>query len=60
MTESVDSVGELEEGESSSLGGLLDIKEKETDPRVKEEVGCRNDGISNCIEIYDYMVRIYT
>ena len=55
VTEKVDSFGNLEEGESSSVGGLLDINEKETDPRVKE-VGCRNDGISNCIEIYDYMV----
>ena len=56
MTERVDSAGDLEEGESSSVRSSVDIKKKETDPRVKEEVGCRNDGISNCIEIYDYMV----
>ena len=58
MTERVDSVGDLEEGESSSLGSLLDIRlinseEEESDPRVKEEVGSRNDGIFNSIEVCD-------
>ena len=47
------SVGKLAEGESSSLGSLLEIKEEETDPRVKEEVGSTNGGIFNSIEVYD-------
>ena len=80
MTERLDSVGNSEEGELSSVGSSVDIRlinsgleegesssvrwsvetssedseEEEADPRVKEEVGSRNDGISNCIEIYDY------
>ena len=49
----MDSAGDLEEDESSPVGSLLDIKDEQTDPGVKEEVGCRNDGISNCIEICD-------
>ena len=47
MTERVDSVGNLEEDESSSLGSS-----EEADPRVKEEVGSRNDGIFISIEIH--------
>ena len=44
MTERVDSAGDLEEGESSSLGSSVetsseDSEEEEMDPRVKEEVG---------------------
>ena len=69
MTERVDSVGDLEEDESSSVGssvetssedsiGKLDIQlisseEEESDPRVKEVVGSRNDGIFNSIEVCD-------
>ena len=39
------------EGELSSVGSSVetsseDSEEEETDPQVKEEVGCRNDGIS--------------
>ena len=41
------------EGESSSVGSSVetsseDSEEEETDPQVKEEVGCRNDGIRVC------------
>ena len=39
MTERVDSFGDLEE--------------KERDPRVKEEVGSRKNGIFNSIEVCD-------
>ena len=44
MTERVDSSGDLEEGESSSVGSSVETsseesEEEETDPRVKEEVG---------------------
>ena len=58
MTERVDSVGDLEESESSSLRSLLDIRlinseEEESDPRVKEEVCSRNNGIFNSIEVCD-------
>ena len=58
MTERVDSSGDLEVGESSSVGSSVetlseDSEEEESDPRAKEEVGCRNDGIFNSIEIYD-------
>ena len=58
VTERVDSVGDSEEGESSSVGSSVktsseDSEEEETDPRVKEEVGCRNDGIFNSIEVCD-------
>ena len=58
MTERVDSVGDLEEDESSSVGSSVetsseDSEEEEEDPRVKEEVGSRNDGIFISIEIYD-------
>ena len=54
--ERVDSVGDLEEDELSSVGSSVetsseDSEEEETDPQVKEEVGCRNDGIFNSIEI---------
>ena len=50
MTERVDSVGSLEEGESESAedtdedesGSGGDSEEHETDPRVKEEVGSTN------------------
>jgi len=53
--ERVDSVGDLEEDELSSVGSSVetsseDSEEEETDPQVKE-VGCRNDGIFNSIEI---------
>ena len=52
MTERVDS-GDLEEDELSSVGSLLfeASEEDESDPRVQEEVGSRNDGISNSVEI---------
>ena len=58
VTERVDSVGDLAEGESSSLGSSVetwseDSEEEETDPRVKEEVGSRNDGIFISIEMCD-------
>ena len=58
MTERVDSVGDLEEDKSSSIGSSVetsseDSEEEETDPRVKEDVGSRNDGIFNSIEICD-------
>ena len=57
MTERVDSVGNLAEGESSSVGSSVetsseDSEEEETDPQVKE-VGSRNDGIFNSIEVCD-------
>ena len=57
MTERVDSVGDSEEGESSSVGSSVetsseDSEEEEADPRVKEEVGSRNDGIFISIEIH--------
>ena len=45
----VDSVGDLEEDESSSVGSLYfeDSEEDEPDdPRVQEKVGSGNDGIS--------------
>ena len=41
----VDSVGDLEEDESSSVRSS-DSEEDEPDPRVQEKVGSRNDGIS--------------
>ena len=57
MTERVDSVGDLAEGESSPVGSsvetLSEDSEEEADPRVKEEVGSRNDGIFNSIKIRD-------
>ena len=49
MTERVDSAGALEEDESSSVGSSY--FEEPDDPRVQEEVGGRNDGVSNSIEI---------
>ena len=44
MTERLDSVGDLEEGKSSSVGSSVetsseDSEEEEADPQVKEEVG---------------------
>ena len=57
MTERVDHVGKW----SSSLGSLLRLmnsEEEESDPRVKEEVGSRNDGIFNSIEVYVTRSRI--
>ena len=58
MTETVDSVGNLEEDESSSVGSSVetsseDSEEEETDPQVKEEVGSRNDGIFNSMKRCD-------
>ena len=52
VTERVDS-GDLEEDELSTVGSLLfeASEEDESDPRVQEEVGSRNDGISNSVEI---------
>ena len=55
--ERVDSVGDLEEDESSSVGRSVetsseDSEEEETDPQVKE-VGSKKDGIFSSIEIYD-------
>jgi len=52
----VDSVGNLEEGELSSIGSSggtssEDSEEEETDPRVQEEVGSKNNGIFNSIKI---------
>ena len=56
VTERVDSVGDLAEGESSPVGSsvetLSEDSEEEADPRVKE-VGSRNDGIFNSIKIRD-------
>ena len=58
MTERVDSSGDLEEGESSFVRSSAetsseDSEEEEADLRVEEEVGSRNDGIFNSIEVYD-------
>ena len=58
----VDSSGDLEEDESSSVGSSVetsseDSEEEETDPRVKGEVGSRNDGISIASR---YMTRVTT
>ena len=57
MTERVDSA-DLEEDELSSVGSLLfeASEEDEPDPRVQEEVGSRNDGISTSIEICDFII----
>ena len=56
VMERVDSVGDLEEDESSSVGSSVETSsedsDEEEDPRVKE-VGSRNDGIFNCINIFD-------
>ena len=57
VIERVVSAGDSE-GESSSVGSSVetsseDSEEEETDPRVKEEVGSRNDGIFNSIEVCD-------
>ena len=57
MTERVDSSGDLEEGESSSVRSSVepsseDSEEEEANPRVKKEVGSRNDGIFISIEIH--------
>ena len=56
MTERVDSSGDLEEGESSSVRSSVetsseDLEEEEADPRVKE-VGSRSDGIFISIPIH--------
>ena len=56
MTERVDSVGDLADGESSSVGSSVetsseDSDEEGADPRVKEEVGSRNDGIFISIDM---------
>ena len=58
MTERVDSVGNFAEGELIFVGSSVqtsseDSEEKETDPQVQEQVGCRNDGIFNLIKICD-------
>ena len=57
MTERVDSVGDLAEGELSSVGSSVETSsedsDEEEDPRVKEEVGSRNVGVFNNIEIFD-------
>ena len=47
VTERVDSGGD-----SGSAG---DSEEDEPDPRVQEEVGSKNDGISNSTEICDLL-----
>ena len=54
----MDSVGNLEEDESSSVGSSVetsseDSEEEETDPQVKEEVGSRNGGIFNSMKRCD-------
>ena len=57
MTERVDSVGDLAEGELISVGSSVETSsedsDEEEDPRVKEEVGSRNVGVFNSIEIFD-------
>ena len=60
MTERVDSVGNLEEGESSPVGSSVETSSEdseEEDPRVQKEVGSRNDGIFISIETYDEYYR---
>ena len=57
MTQRVDSSGDLEEGESSSVGSSVetlseDLEEEEAYPRVEEEVGHRNDSIFISIKIH--------
>ena len=47
------SAGASEEDESGSAGGS---EEDESDPRVQEEVGSRNDGISNSTEVCDFII----
>ena len=42
----VDSVGDLEEDELSSVGSLYFEEDEPDDPQVQEKVGSRNDGIS--------------
>ena len=67
VIERVDSTGDLEEDELSTVGSLLfeaseedesgsvgDSGEDEPDPRVQEEVGSRNDGIFST-EICDFL-----
>ena len=58
----MDSVGNLEEGELSSIGSSggtssedseEEEEEEETDPQVQEKVGSKNNGIINSIKIYD-------
>ena len=64
----VDSVGDLEEDKSSSVGSLLfedteedgswpsgDSKDEPDHPRVQEKVGSGNDGISNSTKICDFL-----
>ena len=74
VTERVNSAGDLEKDELSSIKSLLcsslsfedseedesgsagDLEEDEPeDPRVQEEVCSRNDGISNSIEICNFL-----
>ena len=42
----VDSVGDIEEDESSSVRSSDSEEDEPDDPRVQEKVGSRNDGIS--------------
>ena len=57
VTERVDSAGDSEEDELSSVGSSVRTlftdseEEEESDPRVEEEVGSRNDGIFISIKI---------
>ena len=58
MTQRVETVGNLEEDELSSVGSSVETLSKDSendksDPRVKKEVASRNDGIIKSITIYD-------
>ena len=58
MTQRVETVGNLEEDELSSVGSSVETLSKDSekdksDPRVKKEVASRNDGIINSIKIYN-------
>ena len=62
VTERVDSAGDLDEDELTSLGRLMgleplfeDSEEDEPDPRVQEQVGSINDGISNNTKLCDFI-----
>lgn len=58
MTQRVETVGNLEEDELSSVGSSVETLSKDSendksDPRVKKEVASRNDDIIKSITIYD-------
>ena len=56
VTERVDSGGDLEEDEVAYIRSpFSSLFEVEPDPRVQEEVGSRNDEVSNSTEISDFL-----